>query len=146
MRQTQGGFDAFCDFVGSGGTFAGCSAAFKQHNSQIQCFIVEPKNAAILSEGSSSEPRHRIQGGGYSKTELKSLNKKHIDGYLKVSDDDAIKGARLLAKTEGIFAGFSSGANISAALELLNNQMRGKTIVLTINDCGLKYMSTDLWE
>ena len=76
IEQTQGGFDAFCDFVGSGGTFAGCAAAFKQHNSQIQCFIVEPKNAAILSEGISSEPRHRIQGGGYSKTELKSLNKK----------------------------------------------------------------------
>ncbi|MCW9017708.1 MAG: pyridoxal-phosphate dependent enzyme, partial [Kangiellaceae bacterium] len=146
IEQSQGNFEAFCDFVGSGGTFAGCAAAFKQHNSGIQCFVVEPQNAAVLSGTPGNDPRHRIQGGGYSKTELKSLNTKYIDGYLKVSDESAIKGARLLAKTEGIFAGFSSGANINAALELLNAQMKGKTIVIIINDCGLKYMSTDLWE
>jgi cysteine synthase A len=54
--------------------------------------------------------------------------------------------ARRLAKEEGIFAGFSSGANVAAALQLLGERCRGKTVVVLLNDSGLKYLSTDLWE
>ena len=54
--------------------------------------------------------------------------------------------ARRLAKEEGIFAGFSSGANVAAALELLKTSFKGKTAVVLICDSGLKYLSTDLWE
>jgi cysteine synthase A len=145
IEQSQGKIDAFCDFVGSGGTFAGCAAAFKEHNHDIQCFVIEPENTAVLSGKKSANSNHRIQGGGYSKRELHGLDKKLIDGYLTASDQEAIDGARLLAKTEGIFAGFSSGANISAAINLLKGPFYGKTIVITINDSGLKYLSTELW-
>ncbi len=131
LRQAEGRIDAFCDFVGSGGTFAGCSARFKEHDPRIQCFVVEP-----------SEPRHRIQGGGYSMPDLPLMRREHIDGYLSVTDDEAITAARRLAKEEGIFAGFSSGANVAAALKLLP----GRTVVTLINDSGLKYLSTDLWR
>ena len=145
LRQTGGALDAFCDFVGTGGTFAGCAAAFKEHNPSILCFIVEPEGAAVLAGKPVSDPGHRIQGGGYSIAALPLLRPEHVDGYLQVSDDRAVTCARRLAREEGIFAGFSSGANVAAALELLQGRCRGKTIVVTVCDSGLKYLSTDLW-
>ena len=91
-------------------------------------------------------PNHRIQGGGYAMADLPLLDSNLIDGYLKVSDEQAIDMARRLAREEGIFAGFSSGANVAAALELLTTDFGGKTAVVLICDSGLKYLSTDLWN
>jgi cysteine synthase A len=145
LRQAMGDIDVFCDFVGSGGSFAGCAAAFKEHNPSILCFIVEPADAAILAGKPVTQPNHRIQGGGYSMAELPMLKSEHIDGYLQVTDAEAIQTARRLAKEEGIFAGFSSGANVAAALQLLKTTCSGKTVVVLLNDSGLKYLSTDLW-
>ena len=78
--------------------------------------------------------------------ELRFVDKKTVDAYLSVSDDEAIDTARMLAEKEGLFAGFSSGANVAAALKLLNGDMKGKNIVVLLCDSGLKYLSTDLWE
>ncbi len=130
LRQSDGAIDAFCDFAGTGGTFAGCAAAFKEHSPRIACFLVEPNG-----------PSHRIQGGGYSMAELPLLRPDDIDGRLVVTDEEAIDVARRLAREEGIFAGFSSGANVAAAMRLVP----GRTVVTVINDSGLKYLSTDLW-
>ncbi len=146
IRQSAGAFNVFCDFAGSGGSFAGCAAAFKEHNTSIQCFIVEPRGAAILLGEPVTHPNHRIQGGGYAIADLPLLRSKHIDGYVTVTDEDALQTARRLAKEEGIFTGFSSGANVSAALELLRTTCKGKTIVVLLCDSGLKYLSTDLWN
>ena len=77
--------------------------------------------------------------------ELSLINKNHIDGYLQVTDEEAMEVTRRLSKEEGIFAGFSSGANAAAALQLLGTTFRGKTIVVLLPDSGLKYLSTDLW-
>lgn len=130
LEQSGGVFDAFCDFAGTGGTFAGCAAAFRERNAAVQCYLVEPDN-----------PQHRIQGGGYSMSDLPMLEYATPDGTIVVSDEEAMEAARRLARTEGIFAGFSSGANLAAALRLA----AGKTVVTIINDSGLKYLSTDLW-
>jgi len=146
IRQSGGRIDVFCDFAGTGGTFAGCAAAFKEHNPQTKCFIVEPKGAAILAGEAVTYPNHRIQGGGYAMADLPMLIRDHIDGYLNVSDEQAIEMARRLAREEGIFAGFSSGANVAAAMELLQTSFKNKTAVVLICDSGLKYLSTDLWE
>ncbi|MFK4444819.1 cysteine synthase [Caballeronia udeis] len=70
----------------------------------------------------------------------------NADGYLQVSGDDARRVARELARAEGIFGGFSAGANVAAALQLLAGEMRGRTIAAVICDSGLKYLSTDLWN
>ena len=145
LRQSKGALQAFCDFVGTGGTFAGCAAAFKEHDPSIRCYIVEPEGAAVLAGGPLTHPGHRIQGGGYAMRDLPLLRPEHIDGYLKVSDEEAVAAARRLAKAEGIFAGFSSGANLAAALQLIRGSFRGKTVAITICDSGLKYLSTDLW-
>jgi cysteine synthase len=141
LAQSEGKIDAFCDFVGSGGTFAGCAAAFKEYDPRIQCYVVEPIGSAVLAGHGAPHPNHRIQGGGYSMPDLPLIDAKQIDGYLSVTDEQAIEAARSLAKLEGIFAGFSSGANVAAARAL----MAGRTVVTIINDSGLKYLTTELW-
>jgi len=146
IRQSGGEIDAFCDLVGTGGNFAGCAAAFREYNPSILCYVVEPEGAAVLSGQHATYPNHRIQGGGYSIPNLHLLNPDHIDGYLQVSDEAAILTARRLAKEEGIFAGFSSGANAAAALQLLKGSCKGKTVAVMMCDSGLKYLSTDLWK
>jgi cysteine synthase A len=77
---------------------------------------------------------------------LDFLRDTDADGYLQVSGEEAMQMTRRLAAEEGIFAGFSSGANVAAALQLLKGPMEGKTIVVLLCDSGLKYMSTGLWE
>jgi len=146
VRQSEGTIEAFCDFAGTGGSFAGCAAAFKAYDPSILCYLVEPEGAAVLAGEPVTDPNHRIQGGGYSMPYLPLLRREDIDGYVKVSDAEAVQAARRLAKEEGIFAGFSSGANVAAALQLLKGECKGKTIVVLLNDSGLKYLSTDLWE
>lgn len=146
IRQAGGKIDVFCDFAGTGGTFAGCAAALKEHNPQTKCFIVEPEGAAILAGEAVTFPNHRIQGGGYAMAHLPLLIREHIDGYRQVSDKQAIETARRLAAEEGIFAGFSSGANVAAAMDLLQTSFKNKTAVVLMCDSGLKYLSTDLWQ
>ncbi len=145
LRQTEGNIHAFCDFVGTGGGFAGVARAFKEHNPVIQCYVVEPDGAAKLAGQCISCCAHVIQGGGYAK-ELPLLNHDHVDGHLSVKDEDVAIVTRRLASEEGIFAGYSSGANVSAARQLLQGNFQGKTIAVTICDSGLKYLSTDLWK
>jgi cysteine synthase A len=142
LEQTETRVDAFCDFVGSGGTFAGCAAALKEHNPAIECYVVEPAGSSVLAGSAILAPNHKIQGGGYSMPDLPLIDRSHIDGFLSVTDQEATAATRDLARIEGIFAGFSSGANIAAALRLL----AGRTVVTIVNDSGMKYLSTDLWS
>ena len=146
LAQTGGHIDAFCDFAGTAGSFAGCAAAFKAHNPAIRCFVVEPAGAAVLSGEPVTRPNHKIQGGGYVMSDLRFLNRQQVDGYVQVTEEEAIMTARELARKEGLFAGFSSGANVAAALRLLRDELRGNTIAVLLCDSGLKYLSTDLWE
>ena len=145
IRQSAGSVDAFCDFAGTGGSFAGCAAALKEYNPSIRCFVVEPAGAAILAGQPVTHPNHRIQGGGYSMAPLPLLWPEQIDGYLQVTDEAALDMARRLAKEEGVFAGFSSGANVAAAVQLLQTTCAGQTVAVLLCDSGLKYLSTDLW-
>jgi cysteine synthase A len=145
LRQSGGSVRVFCDFVGTGGSFAGCAAAFKENDPSILCYVVEPVGAAVLAGEALVNPNHRIQGGGYAMPDLPFIRREHVDGYLQVSDEEAIRIARRLAREEGLFAGFSSGANVAAALHLLQTTCAGATVAVLLCDSGLKYLSTDLW-
>ena len=145
MRQS-GGIDAFCDFIGSGGSFAGCAQYFKERDPAIKCYVVEPAGAAAFAQEAVTRPNHKIQGGGYAMGELPQIDRALVDGCLQVSDDEAMEMARCLAKEEGLFAGFSSGANVAAALQLLRTTHRGQRIAILLPDSGLKYLSTELWN
>ena len=143
---TGGKLDGFADFLGSGGTYKGIAKGLKRHNGAIQCFVVEPEGAAPVAGKTVTNPNHPIQGGGYNMPNLKFLDGVPVDGFIQISGEEAQKTTRELAKHEGIFGGFSSGANAAAALKLLSKDMAGKTIVIIICDSGLKYLSTDLWS
>jgi cysteine synthase A len=145
LAQSGGTITAFCDFVGTGGTLAGCARAFKRAGASVRCYAVEPEGGEAIGGGDVSRPDHPIQGGGYSRAKLTHLKDVKLAGTVVVSGDEARETARLLARTEGIFGGYSGGANVAAALDLLRGRERGGVVALVIPDSGLKYLSTDLW-
>jgi cysteine synthase A len=146
LAQSGGAVTAFCDFVGSGGTLAGCARAFAAAGANIRCYAVEPEGAAAIGGGDISRPDHPIQGGGYLRADLTHLKGLKLAGTVTVSGEAARDTARMLARTEGIFGGYSGGANVAAALELLRGREKGGVVAVIIADSGLKYLSTDLWE
>ena len=143
--QSGGQLSGFVDFIGSGGTYTGVTKALKQRDPEIKCYIVEPEGAAILAGHPITTTAHPIQGGGYAIENLDFLADTPVDGYVQVSDAYVTSVTRDLATREGIFGGFSGGANVAAALQLLRHEMRGKTIAAVICDSGLKYLSTNLY-
>lgn len=144
-KQTGGKVDAFVDFVGTGGSFAGISRYLKRQNPNLRAYVLEPAGAAVLAGQPAYRPGHQVQGGGYSMSDLPLMDRALVADYLQVTDEQAIETTRALAAEEGIFGGFSSGANCSAAIELLKTREAGSTIVFLVCDSGLKYMSTDLY-
>jgi cysteine synthase A len=145
LEQAGCAIDGFCDFAGTGGSFAGCAAAFKERDPRTRCYLVEPAGAAALAGRTVTAPNHQIQGGGYGMATLRFIRPEHVDGYLEIDGREARDAARDLARVEGLFAGFSSGANVAAAKRLLAGDLAGGPIVVLLNDSGLKYLSTDLW-
>ena len=143
-EQSGGTIQVFADFIGTGGTFEGYARALKRNNPGIRCYVVEPYGGAYYKGEIIPGTSHGIQGGGYAK-ELCIVNRALIDGSITVNDEEAVDMTRLLARIEGVFAGFSTGANLIAAIKLLQGEEKGKNIGIVINDCGLKYMSTDLY-
>lgn len=144
-HQCGGQLDAFVAFVGTGGTFTGVARFLRSKNPAIRCYVAEPATAPALAGKPITDPGHRIQGGGYSMRELPLLDRSLVTDYLTVSDEEAIVAARLLAREEGIFAGFSTGANLAAAMALLASRERNASVGLIVCDSGLKYLSTDLF-
>jgi cysteine synthase A len=144
-RQADGKVDAFVDFAGTAGSFTGIARYLKSRNPGLRAYLLEPAGAAALAGKPVTHSNHKIQGGGYSMAELPLLQRDLVSEYLQVTDEQAIDAARLLAAEEGIFAGFSAGANCAAAMHLLETRLPGATIVFLVCDSGLKYMSTDLY-
>ncbi len=137
----------FCDFVGTGGSFTGCSKALKNWNSEVKCYIVEPENSAVLSDKARSgdvdcSGHHIIQGGGYGYSELPNLDTNLANGYVQISDHEAKEGMKNLAVLEGIFGSFSSGTNLMATVKAMQlEENKGKNGIFSICDTGLKYLS-----
>lgn len=144
-EQSAGKIEIFADFIGTGGTFAGYARYLKSQNPQIRCYAVEPEGCAFYKGEVVEGATHSIQGGGYAK-EMAIVARDAMDGYITVTDEQAVKMTRLLAKKEGVFSGFSSGANVQAAVTLLKTSEKGRNVGIVINDCGLKYISTSLFE
>ncbi|MCG3178423.1 MAG: Cysteine synthase [Phycisphaerae bacterium] len=146
--QSGGAVDVLVDYLGTGGTITGIARALRKCNPGLRAYAVEPATAAVLAGRPVTRSSHKIQGGGYNMPELPLLDRSLITDFVQVSDEQAIAGARALARDEGIFGGFSSGAHLAAALDLLAGREAGATVVFLICDSGLKYLSTDLyaWE
>ncbi|TCL01419.1 cysteine synthase A [Shimia isoporae] len=144
-RDSDEELTAFVDFAGSGGTYGGTMTALKEFKRDIRGYVLEPIGAAALSGAEVTQPEHPMQGGGYAMAELDFLRNAPVDGYITVTGEQARATARAMAKEEGIFGGFSAGANVAAALDLLAGPEKGGVVGVVICDSGLKYLSTDLW-
>jgi len=134
--------DYFVSGVGTGGTITGAGRALRRKYPQIKIVAVEPEGSPVLSGGSPGP--HKIQGIGAGFIP-RVYDPEVVDEIIRVSDEDAIKTARKLAKEEGILAGISSGASMYAALTIARSK-RGKRIVVILPDTGERYLSTELFE
>jgi len=141
---TGGAIDIFVAGVGTGGTVTGVGRALKIKNPSVKIIAVEPAESAVLS-GKPAKP-HYIQGIGPGFVPA-ILDRDVIDEVFAATEADALSHARRLARTEGIFAGISSGANLAAAVHLAGRaENSGKQIVTMLCDTGERYMSTRLLE
>ena len=142
-EDTDGQVDIFVAGVGTGGTVTGVGEYLKSKNPDVKVVAVEPKTSPVLSEGKAGA--HKIQGIGAGFVP-KNYNSAVVDGILQVSNDDAIRTGRELAKYEGLLVGISSGAAVSAATQLAQlPENEGKNIVVLLPDTGERYLSTLLY-
>lgn len=142
-NDTDGKVDIFVAGAGTGGTISGTAAGLKRHNPAILAVAVEPASSPVLSGGKAGA--HKIQGIGAGFVP-RNYNAGVVDEIIKVEDNDAIKGSRLLAQKEGLLVGISSGAAFYAALQLAKKrENEGKTIVALLPDTGERYLSTVLY-
>ena len=144
LNDTDSNIDAFVAAVGTGGTLTGTSKVLKEHIANIAVFAVEPEASAILS-GEMPSP-HKIQGIGAGFVP-DILDTSCYGEVIKVSNEDAISTARMLARKEGLLVGISSGANVYAAMQIATREeFSGKTIVTILCDTGERYLSTELFN
>ncbi len=141
--QTGGTVTHFCAIVGTGGTFLGTARALKARNPTVRCYAVEPEGSQVIAGKPVTDPRHTLQGAGYAAVPPQ-WDVALCDGTLAVGDTEARETARVLAMREGIFAGFTTGANVVAALRVARDAPAGSIIATVACDSGLKYLSTDL--
>lgn len=140
---TDGKVDVFVAGVGTGGTICGVARALKKHNPDVYIVAVEPESSPVLEGG--VEGPHRIQGIGANFIPA-IYDASVVDEVLPVPDDEAIRGGRELASTEGLLAGISSGAAVYAACLLAQRpDFADKKIVVLLPDTGERYLSTELF-
>lgn len=142
-RDTDGKVDVFVAGVGTGGTVSGVGEVLKKYNPNVKIVAVEPIDSPVLSGGKPGP--HKIQGIGAGFIP-KTYDPSAVDQIIQVSNDDAIRTSRELAREEGLLVGISSGAAAYVAAQLAKkSEFKGKNIVVLLPDSGERYLSTVLY-
>jgi cysteine synthase len=142
LEQLDEAPDAFCGYIGTAGCFVGVTRELRASVPEVHRVAVEPAESPVLSEGSAGT--HHIEGGGAGFWPP-LLERDDMDEIVAVSDEQAFATAREAARTDGIFSGPSSGANLHVARMLAQRLGEGKTVVTTQVDSGLKYLAGALY-
>ena len=124
--------DGFCSGIGTGGTITGIGEVLRENNPDIEIWVVEPENAAILAGGTIGTHLQMGIGDGIIP---QILNRDIYDKIYVVTDEEALNTAKRLAREEGLMCGISGGTNV-----------RGKTVVTVLPDTAERYFSTPLFE
>lgn len=144
LKDTDGQVDIFVAGIGTGGTITGVGEVLKETLKEVKIIGVEPADSPLLSKGESGP--HPIQGIGPGFIP-KVLNVDIIDEVITITGKQAFDTSRLLATTEGVFAGISAGAALYAATVVAKREEnKGKRIVVIIPDTGERYLSTELYQ
>ncbi len=139
-----GHIDAFIAGLGTGGTISGVSKHLKENlKEEILTIGLEPKESSVITTGVKGP--HKIQGIGAGYIP-KNYFPQFVDEIRTISQDDAIKETKNLIKSDGIFAGISTGANVYCAKKLAKEIGKGKVVVTISPDDGFKYISTGIYE
>lgn len=142
-NDTDGNVDIFVAGVGTGGTVTGVGEYLKSKNKDVKIVAVEPATSPVLSKGEAGA--HKIQGIGAGFVPV-ILNTEAYDEVITIENDAAFDGGKLMAASEGILVGISSGAALEAAIQLAKRpENKGKTIVALLPDSGDRYYSTPLF-
>lgn len=142
-NDTDGNVDIFVAGVGTGGTVSGVGKYLKSKNPDVKVVAVEPAGSPVLSKGVSGS--HKIQGIGAGFVP-ETLDTKIYDEIITVENEDAFETGRLIARTEGVLVGISSGAALWAAIQFAKRpENKGKTIVALLPDTGERYLSTAMF-
>jgi cysteine synthase A len=142
-KDTDGQVDIFVAGVGTGGTVTGVGERLKEKSRFIKIVAVEPFDSPVLSGGEAGP--HKLQGIGAGFVPS-VLNVSVLDEIMKVKAEDAFESVRLLAQTEGLLVGISSGAALYAGTLLAKRpENQGKKIVVLLPDSGERYLSSDLF-
>lgn len=144
LRDTEKQIDVFVAAVGTGGTLTGTSKILREEIPSIKIFAVEPQDSPVLSGGNAGS--HKIQGIGAGF--IPDILDVTVYGeVIKVSNEDAIKTAKMLARKEGLLVGISAGANVWATMQVAQREeFAGKTLVTILCDTGERYLSTSLFS
>lgn len=141
---TDGTVDIFVAGMGTGGTVSGTARYLKEKNPRIKVVAVEPASSPLLTQGYAGS--HGLQGIGANFVP-KNYNAGLVDEVIAVTEDDAYRTGRLLARSEGVLAGITSGAALYAAEVLAKRpENKGKRIVVLLPDTGDRYLSTPLFK
>ena len=143
LEQVAGPIDGFCSGIGTGGTITGIGETLKAINPAIKIWAVEPENAAILAGGTVGTHIQMGIGDGVVPT---VLNQKIYEDIAIISDEEALRTSKDLARLEGLMCGISSGTNVAAALRMAKQLGKGKTVVTILPDTAERYLSTPLFE
>ena len=143
LEQVAGPIHGFCSGIGTGGTISGIGEVLKAQNPDIEIWAVEPENAAILAGGTVGTHLQMGIGDGLIPG---NLNREIYSRIYIVTDEEAIRTAKDLARKEGLMCGISSGTNVAAAIALAKKLGPGKTVVTVLPDTAERYFSTPLFE
>jgi cysteine synthase len=139
-EDTDGCIDAFVSCVGTGGTLLGTSRYLKRQSTRIRCYAVEPAGAEVLAGKPVTKPQHLIQGTGYGRVPS-HWDPSLVDGSLAITDEEVLDMRDRLSRLEGLYVGYSSAANVAAAVKLMEGGALGQAPIVTtlLCDSGLKY-------
>jgi cysteine synthase A len=142
-EQTGGRIDAFVQSAGTAACVRGGAEILRRHKPDIHIVAVEPRESAVLSGGKTGA--HKIEGVGAGFV-VPLWDSSIADEVATISTEDAMAMARRLARSDALFAGTSTGANLAAAIETGKRLGKDATVVTVMCDSGLKYVSTGLYD